>query len=225
MQLNRNRDRAACMSDLRRYFKKSDLLGGLTKNELEELRANIGLHNFVGEDGLYEPVPITYEALLRKVNNLEVGVGSIYVITDFQTIYPSNVPGEVWGRKGSDNVSPTYNLIVRGIGKGSIDTRAFIEGKDWHIEYDIRKEVLSGGYGTKGKITYLRDSNGNSAYYDFKNIKFRRTEKELGKVFEDVKLGLELDFYTFSNIDSKGNILEASELSAVTKHNEFKQGC
>ena len=45
----------------------------------------------------------------------------------------------------------------------------------WIVEYDYEYETLTDGIKTKGKITYLKDSNNNIAYYDFKNIKSRRT--------------------------------------------------
>jgi hypothetical protein len=45
------RDRFACTSDLNAYFKKKDLLGGLTSLEQAQLRANIGIIDYTGEGG------------------------------------------------------------------------------------------------------------------------------------------------------------------------------
>jgi hypothetical protein len=47
-----------------------------------------------------------------------------------------------------------------------------VAGKSWEVEYDPTRKVLSDGVPTKGQITFLWDDNGNSAFYDFKNVRF-----------------------------------------------------
>lgn len=67
----------------------------------------------------------------------------------------------------------------------------------WTVEYDIaRSEVATGEY-NKGTITYLKDQNNNEAFYDFKNIKFKKTLDEL----KDFPKTYTKDtyFYTFDN--------------------------
>jgi hypothetical protein len=44
-------NRWACIHDLNNYFKKKDLLGGLTEPEKAQLRSNIGVFDNFGEDG------------------------------------------------------------------------------------------------------------------------------------------------------------------------------
>ena len=215
------RDRTACMSDLKKYFKKSDLLGNLTHPERVKLRENIGIHEILDSEGMLGQEDILYSDLLEKVKHKSIIVGKIYNIIDFQTIYNSGTLNEdnkeqTWGRKGSPYVSPTYNLIVKGIDKALLDTRAYIKDKDWHVEYDITQETFPDGFKSKGKITYLEDSQGNSAYYDFKNIRFRRTSEILGDFSTK-----DLDLYTFSNVDVEGNVSEASERSSSIKNNRF----
>jgi hypothetical protein len=51
----------------------------------------------------------------------------------------------------------------------------------------------------------MKDSNNNSAYYDFKNVRFRRDS---------------LDYYTFTEIVN-GSITDASTLHN-TSHNELQ---
>ena len=67
---------------------------------------------------------------------------------------------ESWG--DLINPSPTYQLLVTGINEDQLDSRAYIIGKDWEVEYDIEQDTLHDGVKTKGKITWLKDSNGNS---------------------------------------------------------------
>jgi hypothetical protein len=61
---------------------------------------------------------------------------------------------------------------VKALSKNETDRRVTIAGKSWEVEYDPTRKVLSDGTLTKGQITFLWDDNGNSAFYDFKNIRF-----------------------------------------------------
>lgn len=229
MGSTRNKNRTACMSDLEYYFKRSDLLGGLTGIQQAKLRRNIGVAGVTyekDEDGNYVVVEQitqrrTYEGLLTDIREGIIVVGSRYIITDFQSIYSSNnivngVP-EVWGL--DINPSEKYELIVTGIHTNMIDSRAYIIGKDWEVEYDITQEILSGGIKTKGKITWLRDSNGNSAHYDFKNIKFKRTKEELFNYGFNVNKDY-VPMYTFSSL-TNGVSEDRSEESSI-RYNELK---
>jgi hypothetical protein len=49
-----------------------------------------------------------------------------------------------------------------------------LEHPEWTVEYNVNSEVLPDTTKTKGKITYLKDDNNNSAYYDFKNVRYIR---------------------------------------------------
>lgn len=90
-------------------------------------------------------------------------------------------------------------LLVIANSTNLLDTRAILlDRPDYFIQYDVNTN----------KIIYMRDSNGNSAYYDFKNTKFTWNDKE---------------YYTFSYIDN-GEIKDASELSTV-HDNHLAEGC
>lgn len=230
MAIERDTRRYACIHDLNNYFKKKDLLGGLTELEQQQLRKNIGIIDYAGEGGQSKPLEVTYAVLNGNITKKSLVTGARYVITDFQTIYSSNVTNSsgqkvTWGTDSSTNPSPIWKLVVTAITGNRLDPRVVIDDdrmKDWVIEYDPTQETLEDGITTKGKITFMRDSNYNSAYYDFKNVKFRRTAEEL----EDTNLNLGAaygDFYTFSDLTS-GTITDSSELHN-TKHNELKQGC
>ena len=209
-------NRYACLYDLNNYFKKKDLLGGLTEIEQQQLRKNIGIIDYTGEGGQTKPLELAYSTLINYISRKALITGARYIITDFQTIYSSNTYNETgkkitWG--ATINPSPTFRLIATAITADRLDPRVVIEGKDWTVEYDVTSETLEDGVSTKGKITYLRDSNNNSAFYDFKSIRFRR----------DNESGLQSgDYYTFSDI-TDGVITDSTELHN-TKNNVIKHG-
>ena len=219
--------RYACLADLNGYFKKSDLLGGLSELEKNQLRTNIGILNYTGEGGQSTPVELTYSALYDLVTRKSLVVGARYIITDYQTIYSSNVLDSsskkiTWGTSDSQNPSPIYKMVVIANTNDRLDQRAFILDKDWVIEYDVKKETLPDGKTTKGKITFLKDSNGNSAHYDFKNIKFRRTQTYLEGSNNPINTPY-IDLYTFSDI-TNGVVVENSNLF-MTKYNTLEENC
>lgn len=230
MAIERDSRRYACIHDLNNYFKKKELLGGLTELEQQQLRKNIGIVDYTGEGGQSASLELTYAVFNDMIKKKGLVTGTRYVITDYQTIYSSNVTNSLgqkvtWGTTNSTNPSPIWKLIVTAITKERTDPRIVIDDpkmKDWVIEYDPTQTVLEDGITDKGRITYMRDHNDNSACYDFKNIRFRRTAEEL----EDSNLSLGAaygDFFTFSDLTS-GVITDSSELHN-TKHNELKQGC
>lgn len=217
------KNRYACISDLKDYFKKTDLLSGLTEFEKKELRRNIGVVDYIGEDGQPAPIELTYLTLLETINRNSLIVGAKYIITDFQTIYSSNVGTirETWG--STINPSPVYRLLVSALDVNKLDSRAYIVGKDWQVEYDVTQETLEDGVKTKGKITWLKDNNGNSAYYDFKNVKFRRTREELRNTTIEIASPY-LDLFTFSTI-RENDVVEDSSETVLCEYNVLKENC
>lgn len=228
MAIERDTRRYACIHDLNNYFKKKDLLGGLTDLEQQQLRKNIGIIDYSGEGGQSKPIEVTYATLKDNITKKSLVTGARYIITDFQTIYSSNTLNPsgkkvTWGTSTSDNPSPVWRLIVTAITNSILDPRVIIDDinmKDWVVEYNSDEEVLEDGVKTKGKITFIKDSNNNSAFYDFKNIKFRRTSDDLSSTNLQISQG---DFFTFSDIVN-GVIIDSSTLHN-TKHNQLKQGC
>lgn len=221
------KNRYACLSDLKNYFKKIDLLSGLTEIEKEELRRNIGIIEYTGEAGQITPIETTYAALLEQLNRNQIIVGGRYIITDYQTIYSSNVTvggnRVSWGTNSSTNPSPIYRLLVTGINNNKLDSKAYIIDKDWEVQYDITKETLEDGVTTKGKITWLKDSNSNSAFYDFKSVKFRRTREQLSNTTIPITNPY-VDLYTFSSIQNN-NIVQDNSENELCEYNTLKENC
>lgn len=218
------RDRFACVSDLSAYFKKKDLLGGLTNLEQAQLRANIGIVDYTGEGGQDSPIELNYAQFWERYHSSQLITGAIYVITDYQTIYSSNTYNNAgqrvsWGL--NINPSQVWRLYVRALSKNEIDRRVTISGKSWEVEYDPTRKVLSDGTLTKGQITFLWDDNGNSAFYDFKNIRFQWSKEKLREA--GIYTNQDLALYTFSNIEN-GEVTDSSEFSN-TKFNILGEGC
>ena len=218
------RDRYACESDLVNYFKKKDLLGGLTTNEQAQLRANIGIIDYTGEGAQPGPISLTYAQFYDRYRGGELITGAIYEITDFRTIYSSDIYNGAgqrisWGL--NTNPSQMYTLSIKAISNNQIDNRISIKGKNWEVEYSPIRKTLEDGVQTRGTITYLRDENGNSAFYDFKNIRWNWNKEDLRKA--GIQTNSDLALYTFSNIQN-GQVLDASELNN-TKFNTIQDGC
>lgn len=215
-------NRYACLSDLNNYFRKSDLLNGLSESEKLKLRTNIGVVTYAGDGAQSSPIRVTHGEIHDIILNSSLIVGARYIITDFQTIYTSNlVSGQTWGL--SVNPSSVYEIIVIANTNSQLDPRAFIVNRpDLIIEYDVKKEVLIDGQTTKGKITYMKDKNNNSAYYDFKNIKFRRTKSELINSSLNISTSY-IDLYTFSDIVN--NLAQDVSETETTKNNILENDC
>ena len=221
--------RYALVSDLDYYFKKADLLGGLTENEKSIARENLGISVNGDTSSITVVAEVTYAEFNKKLTASNLIPNKKYIITDYQTIYSSNVRNsdgqlETWGYTNSKHVSSTYRLIITALTSDKIDSRVVIDDnkrKSWVVFYDATEEVLPDGKKTKGRITYLRDDNNNSAYYDFKNVKYRRTSQELDN--SNLKIATSyIDLYTFSGID--GGIVEDASNYASTKNNKIKKG-
>lgn len=218
------RDRFACVSDLSAYFKKKDLLGGLTNLEQAQLRANIGIIDYTGEGGQDSPIELNYEQFWEKYRTSQLITGASYVITDYQTIYSSNTLNNAgqrisWGL--NINPSQVWKLYIRALSKNEIDRHVTIAGKSWEVKYDPVKKVLEDGTFTKGQITFLWDNNGNSAFYDFKNVRFQWTKEKLQEA--GIQTNQDLALYTFSNIEN-GEVTDSSEFSN-TKFNIIGENC
>lgn len=222
--------RYACTSDLNNYFKKVDLLGGLTLLEQSQLRKNIGIVDINDPTDIMEVSKITYLLLIDLISTGNLIPGKKYKIIDFRTIYQSNVRNSngkyiTWGIEGSENESPVQQIIVTALTGSRLDPRVIIDDDNttgWHIEYDVEQHTLDDGSKTKGRITYLKDDNNNSAFYDFKNIKFRRTSQDLNNTNLSITNSY-IDLYTFSEFNN--NILEDSSYYHNTKNNTLKEGC
>lgn len=199
--------RWACTDDLNNYFRKKDLLGGLTEMEQALVRQNLGIVLDNGS-GFVET---TYQGLLSKIEHNQLITGTRYLITDYQTIYQSNFvvqdQHQTWGL--TTTPSPIMPLLVQAASSNLLDPRAIaVDHSEWIIEYNATKVTFEDGISNKGTITYLRDQNNNVACYDFKNIKFNRGAR---------------NYYTFSYIEDS-TIKDASEIKD-THDNILSDGC
>ena len=213
--------RHVCYKDLKNYIERDKYFSDFTKEEIELIQKNLGIVN--NQDQSYNPTVIigTYDEIYNQASISNLKIGYKYVIKDFRSIY-SDEDGNICG---TDNFMPSkeYTMFLTPSSTSTYDKRVQIVNGDlsmanpidWIVEYDIRKKIFSNGTTNKGTITYLKDTNNNSAYYDFKNIKFKKRLEDLNKgattYNEDTYL------YTF---DNGGN--DAS--NSICKNNHLEYG-
>lgn len=214
--------RHVCFKDLENYIKRSDYFGDYTEVEKNQIRKNLGIPTIEdlkeNQTGVVEG---TYEEIKNIADNNQLNLSVTYVVNDFQTIYRSNT-GEVWGL--DVNPSQLYSVILTPISYNAFskDVVLLNENKalNWIVRYDFKQDVVN-NIKTKGKITYLQDQNGNSAYFDFKNIRFR-VHLDAQDVISLTQSSY-FDLYTFSKYQD-GTFVDRSEDSEIA-NNQFDQNC
>ena len=122
-----------------------------TKNECENLKE------------------VTYEELSTLMQNNELIPGSLYRMTDYQTVTDST----------NDQVSVDwhkFDLILRALSSNTISRNCsaiseyYPKASEWNIVYSMDNSIQ----GSKGIILSMTDENGNYAPYDFKSIKIKK---------------------------------------------------
>lgn len=122
-----------------------------TKNECENLKE------------------VTYEELSTLIQSNELIPGSLYRMTDYQTVTDST----------NDQVSVDwhkFDLILRALSSNTISRNCsaiseyYPKASEWNIVYSMDNSIQ----GSKGIILSMTDENGNYAPYDFKSIKIKK---------------------------------------------------
>lgn len=167
-------------------------------------------YNFPRESGdvlIYKSV--TYSNLVSLKNNSNLVPGAVYRITDYVT-YSSTY--------ATNCANNQFDILVTALTSNALseDAKVCLHSgstsyynsnglSSWEIKYCIdndatRFQWINGTETTrKGVIYYMKDEFENEAPYDFKNIRFEKDEN-----------GVTKSYYTFSYIDSNGNIYDAS---------------
>lgn len=203
--MNKCENRHVCLKDLESYRRKDDYFADYSKLEKEEIKKNLGVLDKSDVLELYKNyqenyVIVTYDEIIELINQHSLASAHVYVISDFQSIYESS-EGTAWG--DSDHPSYVYKIVVEALTDTILDTNVRIISDDfensylWEVKYDVTSETIN-SVKTKGKITYLKDEYGNSAYYDFKSIQYRLTQNQLKQVGIDTSYEYK-DFYTFNS--------------------------
>ena len=112
---------------------------------------------------------VTYEELSTLMQNNELIPGSLYRMTDYQTVTDST-NGQVsvdWHK---------FDLILRALSSNTISRNCsaiseyYPKASEWNIVYSMDNSIQ----GSKGIILSMTDENGNYAPYDFKSIKIKK---------------------------------------------------
>lgn len=218
--MNCNDDfRHVCFKDLEHYFKKDEYFGDLSEDEIKLIQKNLGIINKEEDPSQdsYNPTVIIsdYDSIYNLTQNAGLKVGYVYIINDYSTIYID--------KRGEVHSGEEFYLILNPSSTSTFDKRVALRPKEhsttqslrWIVEYDITPVTFQDGSRSKGTITYLKDQNNNSAYYDFKNIKFLLTVEELS---QGPKTYTEDQYvYTF-DIDGQ----DAS--NSISRNNHLEQG-
>lgn len=213
-----NQFRHVCLKDLDNYIKRDTYFSDFTEEEIRQIQKNLGI-SISTTDSEHNPTLIsgTYTQIVQQQQLGNLKVGYVYVIKDFRSIYLDR-DNKVCGTDSSIP-SQQYWVFLTPISGNMFDKRVSLyqpqslsNCMNWIVEYDITMKACAE---SKGTITYLKDSNNNYAYYDFKNIKFKKTLSELSK--GPTTYTLDTYLYTF---DNGGN--DASE--TFCKNNHLEKG-
>lgn len=180
--------RHVCLKDLEHYFKKDDYFADLSEKEIKLIQKNLGIITSEDDPSDHNPTMIVsdHESIYNQQQAGALKVGYIYVINNFRSLYLDK-NGNICG---TDNKVPSqeYFLMLTPTSSNTFDRRVSLKAKSgasnsskWIVEYDITPTQFADGSTDFGHITYLKDENNNSAYYDFKNIKFLKDLSELNK--------------------------------------------
>lgn len=136
-------------------------------------------YRYVGKKGVKSGVAagvsVTYAQLKVLVDNSTLDAGTQYLISDFKTVH--TIPG------ATNTTLNTYTaalepLYVRALTNNKLEGRAISAAfPNDMIVYDITNNVTEGNPVTArpGKIVFRADMVRNiSAYYDWRNVNFRR---------------------------------------------------
>ena len=220
-----NEYRHVCLKDLENYFKKDQYFGDLSKEEIKLIRKNLGIVASSSGDAIIgngDIIKESYQQILAQMQMNELKINNLYIIDDFQTIY-SDIDGITYE-------GPIYWLFLTPNSTSSFDTRVRMLSTDlekaptstkWIVEYDINPNILSDGTQTKGTITYLKDQNNNYAYYDFKNMKFKKTLSELNKGAETYTEDTLLYTFDLGGIDGSETVCKNNHLEKGASRNVF----
>lgn len=211
-----NQFRHVCLKDLENYIRRDTYFSDFSEEEIAQIQKNLGIvvNNGIDE---YNHILITgtYNQIIQQQQLGNLKIGYVYIITDFRSIY-LNDDNVVCGTEAFIP-SQEYWVFLTPISTNMFDKRvslfqpkAISNCQNWIVEYDITKNSCAQ---SKGTIIYLKDTNGNYAYYDFKNIKFKKTLADLNK--GPISFTNDTYLYTFDN-----NGVDASELNCKNNHLE-----
>ena len=132
---------------------------------------------------------VTYAELKALRDGGELVPGMWYRITDYVTIISEDV-SELFGEATMRSAGHAYDVVVLALGAGilSENARAMLHDGDeyfadvnlsaWELKYcldnDTERFRSFASENGKGVVYGMKDEWGNEAYYDFKNVQFKR---------------------------------------------------
>ena len=203
------------LNDEKTYDIDAKYWGGHT---IEDVKTINGKSIFGDEDiivGSNSVLEIEYSNLKSLRDNSELVTGSKYKIIDYVT---------TTAQDGTQSAGHAFNLIVEALTDSTLseDAKACVVDGDeyfgssdlnsWSIKYcldnDISRFSWADSTNGTGVIYYLKDEFNNEAWYDFKNIQFKRDSAWMNSYKSNYSslsefAESELWFFTFSRIVEK----------------------
>ena len=150
-------------------------------------------------------IEVTYKELVDLRNSGSLVPGAFYRMIDYETLIYKNSDVPPYGLQYSNRnevLGKPFDLVILSLSEASLsdkcyavksarDVEGYFNDEDlckWDLRYDLdnnaykyawalSKERTPDNTEGKGVIFYMRDENGNTASYDFKNILFAYNDK------------------------------------------------
>ena len=145
-----------------------------------DLSEDVVLVESIGDGGGAQSV--THAKLVKMRDNSQLVAGAWYRITDFVTT--------VANKDNARSAGHAFDVLVRALDSSTIDenARAIQHAGDtyfadcdltaWELKYSLDNDAERFSWADetngKGVIWFMRDEWNNSAFYDFKNVQFKR---------------------------------------------------
>jgi len=138
---------------------------------------------------------VTYSELTTLINNNELNIGSLYLITDYQTVHRITYTSDI-------NSGITEPLLVTASGINTLNPESYssLYPKDVIYYNYINDQQIAPGC-TKGYIYRRIDTlQNNDICFDFRHIKFRRWQIEVTDIWDSNTTYNVNDIVTYNNI-------------------------
>lgn len=219
--------RHVCFKDLDNYIQRDNYFSDFTTDEKNLIKKNLGLA--IDSDAGYNPLIVSgdYDYIYKQYTEQQLVVGYVYIITNFKSIYldrnnilcgtDEHLPSQEYWLFLTPNSNSSFDKRVRLFQPTNPDATC----QNWTVEYDITPTIFDEENKSLGTILYLKDQNNNYAYYDFKNIRFKKTLDELNRGPATYETDTYL--YTFDNggIDSSETFCKNNHLEIGAVRNIF----
>lgn len=220
------------ISDLTEEFdsKLDDLTNEIIDNEYVIASSLSELEHKIDILGVNE---VTYDEIYDLLISNSLIPGAKYRITDYVTTCVTSCVDVMNNNMEIRSAEHQFDIVVTALHDNKLDENAKVmlhEGDTyfannnldkWEIKYslenDNEKYKWADTVNGKGVIYYMKDEHNNEAYYDFKNILFKRSKTDFFDKNTWFNAASKLStsdryFYTFTRLTNAGNTIKDSSV-------------